>query len=178
MFYISEYFNASGLNPILYNTVCGKLNKSITVMGGAYRTDWKLHTMGLQDIDMLVHWIYALIPEAAYHLGGGAGGEDYSGCGFDNKAFRISECWGIHYNKGEYVFKHNHFPFALSFCYCVTAPEGSSPFIVEDEEIEPLPGRIVFFHAHKYHNTLPNKSDGRCMIAGNISYDPEYHLEW
>ena len=91
----------------------------------------------------------------------------------NDKALRISESWGIHYNKDEYVAKHNHFPFAMSFNYCVSAPKGSSPFILEGEEIKSVPGRIIFFQAHRNHCTLPNESDGRCMIVGNVVYDPE-----
>ena len=88
-------------------------------------------------------------------------------------AFKINQCWGLHYNKGEYVTLHNHFPFAMSFNYCVSAPEGSSPFILEGKEIQPVTGRILFFNSHMNHNTLPNKCDGRCMIVGNIAYNPD-----
>ena len=106
-------------------------------------------------------------------VGGGQSKDDYGACIINEKALRISESWGIHYNKGEHVAKHNHFPFAMSFNYCVSAPKGSSPFILEGEEIESVPGRIIFFQAHRNHCTLPNETDGRCMIVGNVVYDPE-----
>ena len=167
-----DFPNAPGMNPVLYKTVHRNLLEDEKIMGGAFRTDWNLHTMELRDIETLLIWIRALIPDAAYHLGGGAGDENRSGCGFDKTALHIHQCWGIHYNKDQYVISHNHFPYAMSFCYCVTAPEGSSPLIVEDEEIDPVPGRVIFFHAHRYHSTLPNESDGRCMIVGNITYEP------
>ena len=113
------------------------------------------------------------IEEAAFQISGGGSSKDYGAAIFDKKGFQIHQCWGIHYDKGQYVTIHNHYPYALSFNYCVSAPEGSSPFILEGEEIEPVPGRIVFFNSSKNHNTLPNKCDGRCMIVGNIVYNPQ-----
>ena len=31
-------------------------------------------------------------------------------------------------------------------------------------------GECVFFLASQYHSVLPNESEGRCAIVGNISY--------
>ena len=171
-FYTEDYWQGDVLNPYLYNTVCNHFNDEETVMGGGRKTDWNLHTKGLKDVDILIQWIDACIPEAAIQVSGGGSSKDYGAATFDRGGFKINQCWGIHYNKGQYVTKHNHFPFAMSFNYCVSAPEGSSPFILDEEEIEPIPGRIVFFHSHRNHYTLPNKSDGRCMIVGNIVYNP------
>ena len=172
-YYTEDFWQAEMLNSSLYNTVINNIDNDQCVMGGGKKTDWKFHMMGLQDVDMLMNWIDACLPHAAMHVGGGESTKDYGASIINDKALRISESWGIHYNKGEYVTKHNHFPFAMSFNYCVTAPKGCSPFVLEGEEIEPVPGRIIFFHAHKNHCTLPNESDGRCMIVGNIVYDPE-----
>jgi hypothetical protein len=172
-YYTEDFWQGEMLNPSLYNTVLDNIDTDQCVMGGGKKTDWKFHMMGLRDVDILMNWIDACLPHAAMHVGGGESTDDYGACIINDKAMRISESWGIHYNKGEYVAKHNHFPFAMSFNYCVTAPKGCSPFILEGEEIEPVPGRIVFFHAHKNHCTLPNETDGRCMIVGNIVYDPE-----
>ena len=172
-YYTEDFCQAEMLNPSLYNTVINNIDKEQYVMGDGKKTDWKFHMMGLKDVDILMNWIDACLPHAAMHVGGGESTDDYGACIINDKALRISESWGIQYNKGEYVANHNHFPFAMSFNYCVTAPKGSSPFVLEGEEIEPVPGRIVFFHAHKNHCTLPNETDGRCMIDGNIVYDPE-----
>ena len=172
-FYTEDYWQGEEINPILYNTVCSNFSRDETVMGGGRKTDWKLHHKGFRDVNTLIQWIDACIPEAATQVGGGESRGDYAGAVFDKRALRIVECWGIHYNKGEYVYRHNHFAFAISFNYCVAAPKGSSPFILEDEEIEPVPGRVVFFQSHKNHYTRPNESDGRCMIVGNIVYDPD-----
>ena len=122
-------------------------------MGGGKKTDWRLHKKGIKDIDILLYWINACIPEAAFQISGGESNNNYGAAIFDKKGFQIHQCWGICYDKGQYVTKHNHFPYALSFNYCVSAPEDSSPFILEGEEIEPVPGRIVFFNSSKNHNT-------------------------
>ena len=81
----------------------------------------------MKDIDILIYWINACIEEAAFQISGGQSSKDYGAAIFDKRGFKIDQCWGIHYDKGQYVTKHNHFPYALSFNYCVSAPEGSSP---------------------------------------------------
>ncbi len=172
-FYTEDYWQGEQINSFLYNTVCNHFNEEETVMGGGRKTDWKLHKKGLKDVDVLIYWINACIEEAAFQISGGQSSKDYGAAIFDKRGFKIHQCWGIHYDKGQYVTKHNHFPYALSFNYCVSAPEGSSPFILEGEEIQPVPGRIIFFNSSKNHNTLPNKCDGRCMIVGNVVYNPQ-----
>ena len=71
--------------------------------------------------------------------------------GFDVNSFKIKECWGIYYNKGEGVVKHNHFPHALSFVYCVNIPKKSSPIVIEGKKIKQTAGTIIFFLSHQYH---------------------------
>ena len=90
--------------------------------------------------------------------------------GFDPKAFSIVECWGINYGKGEGVRPHNHYPYALSFCYYVNLPEGSSPLVLDDEVIHPKEGQIIFFLSNTYHSVPSCSVDGRCAIVGNIMY--------
>ena len=175
-YYTEDFWQAEMLNPSLYNTVINNIDDEQCVMGGGKKTGWKFHMMGLREVDILMTWIDPCLPHAAMNVGGGESTDDYGASIINDKAMRISESWGIHYDKGQYVTKHNHFPYALSFNYCVSAPEGSSPFILENEEIEPVPGRIVFFNASKNHNTLPNKCDGRCMIVGNVVYLSLIHI--
>tara|TARA_R100000008_G_C3478505_1_gene112624 strand:- start:43 stop:570 length:528 start_codon:yes stop_codon:yes gene_type:complete len=160
------------LNPRLYDII--RENASFDTQGGSYRTDFDLHTRGLKEIDALLLWIKNIIPIVAhYYVSGGEDKvEDDSKLGFEMSGFHIASCWGIHYNKGQRVNYHNHFPYVLSFCYCVSAPQGSSPLVIEGEKIDVIPGRIVFFLGHQYHGTLPSKVDGRSMIVGNILYVP------
>jgi len=166
-YYTYDYHYASRLNPKLYDIVLENVYHS--VMGEGYITLMDLHTRGIKDVDVLLTWIKQLIPNVACKFA--ANGEDKGDIvGFNANSFKINECWGIHYNKGQKVVKHNHFPYTMSFAYCVNAPDKSSPLIIEGERITPVPGRVIFFLSHQYHGILPSKVDGRCMIVGNVLY--------
>ncbi len=164
---IFDYPYAPKLNPKLYDIVLENVDHS--VMGEGYITLMDLHTRGIKDVDVLLTWIKQLIPNVACKFA--ANGEDKGDIvGFNANSFKINECWGIHYDKGQKVVKHNHFPYTLTFAYCVNAPDKSSPLVIEGERITPVPGRVIFFLSHQYHGTLPSKVDGRCMIVGNVLY--------
>jgi len=90
--------------------------------------------------------------------------------GFNLNGFNIVGCWGAHYNKGEGLTKHNHFPYTFSFVYFVRTPQGSS-IVIENEEMNLKEGQCVFFLSHQYHNVESNNCDDRCIIAGNILYE-------
>ena len=100
----------------------------------------------------LLTWLESSIQYAAFYFAHGYDKEyDASLLGFNPLAFKINECWGVLYNKGEGVIKHNHFPYAMSFVYYVKMPEGSSPLILDDEEILLPEGRVIFFLGHQFH---------------------------
>ena len=170
-----DYPQSSKLNPFLLQIV--RMNLIQEVNGGGYRTDWKLHERGLENINILLSWISGLIPKAAYVFALKKDISTYDPkvlLGFDPHKLKIQECWGIYYNKGEGVVSHNHFPYTMTACYYVNVPEGSAPIIMEGEEIQPVSGRVVFFPGHQYHEVVPtqNKADGRCAIPSNIVYSP------
>ena len=168
-YYTYDYHYASRLNPKLYDIVLENVDHS--VMGEGCITLMDLHTRGIKEVDILITWIKNIIPEVACKFV--ANGESKGDIvGFNANSFKINECWGIHYNKGQKVVKHNHFPYTMSFAYCVNAPDKSSPLIIEGERITPVPGRVIFFLSHQYHSTLSSKVDGRCMIVGNVLYTP------
>ena len=167
-YYTYDYHYASRLNPRLYDIVLENVDHSVKGEGDITLMD--LHTRGIKDVDILITWIRNIIPDVACKFA--ENDENKGGLGFSVNSFKINECWGIHYNKGQKVINHNHFPYALSFCYCVSAPPKSSPLILEGERITPVSGRIIFFLGHQYHGTLPSKLDGRCMIVGNVLYVP------
>ena len=106
---------------------------------------------------------------AAYEFSS-SGNDSGESMGFGINAFKICECWGIHYNKGERVIKHNHFPYTLSFGYCVRSDENSSPFIIEDKRMRMKEGELIIFLSHYNHWVPRSKVDGRCVIAGNIKH--------
>ena len=167
-YYTYDYHYDSRLNPRLYDIVLENVDHSVKGEGDITLMD--LHTRGIKDVDILITWIRNIIPDVACKFA--ENDENKGGLGFSVNSFKINECWGIHYNKGQKVINHNHFPYALSFCYCVSAPPKSSPLILEGERITPVPGRIIFFLSHQSHGTLPSKVDGRCMIVGNVLYVP------
>ncbi len=167
-----DYPDASKINSKLYEIVLQNINGP--VMGGGSRTDCTLHTKGIREVDTLLSWMKDILTNVAF--GFANDGEDVplvpTDVGFDITSFVIDSCWGIHYNKGQKVVKHNHFPYSMAYVYCVNAPDKSSPFIIEGERIQSIPGRVIFFLPHQYHGTLPSKVDGRCMLVGNILYTP------
>ncbi len=174
-----DYPHASSLNPRLYEIVHKNYNQSHGVSGGAYRTWQDLHTRGIKDVDKLLLWIENLIPQCArtyadqIFLDNSDKGSRLGGSGgFISTSLKIHSCWGIHYSKGNSVVKHNHFPYAMSFVYCVSTSDKSSPLIIEGERINLVPGRVIFFLSHQYHWVPLNKCDRRCSIVGNILYTP------
>ena len=164
-----EYPNLE-INKSLYDLVETNLVDKIKGLGR--RTGFKLHED--EGVSSLITWIESLVPEAAYYFANGerqTTEQDAYECGFNNKAFKIRESWGVIYNEGEGVVEHNHFPYPISFVYSVAMPDESSPLILDKEEIFVPEGWVIFFMGHLFHGINPTKSDGRCIIAGNISYE-------
>ena len=179
MYQIFDYENASEINPRLCQTI-SRYDIEDVVVGGARKTDMNLHKKGIPELTALLNWIDDLTPLAAhgftntdeydknnYRLVSDQGGGKYN---FNIKAFELVHCWGITYNKGEGVERHNHFPYALSFCYYVNLPSGSSPLVINNEIINPKAGQVVFFLSSAYHSVPPCSVDGRCSVVGNIMY--------
>tara|TARA_B100000287_G_scaffold202100_1_gene190849 strand:+ start:835 stop:1347 length:513 start_codon:yes stop_codon:yes gene_type:complete len=166
---IFDYPFPSELNLNLYKIVHQYYSND--VKGGASITSMDLHRRGIKEIDILIGWIGSLLPDVCYFFS--QDGEDSGDSPpYNLNSFSIVDCWGIHYNKGEYVVKHNHFPYSLSFCYYVRTPDGSSPFILQEERIEMNEGQIIFFPSYQYHSCEQSKVDGRCAVVGNILYTP------
>ena len=164
------YPKALKLKSSLIKTV--KTNGWASIQGGGTRTDFNLHQRKIKEIDILLKWIQRKLPKVAYNFS--QGGDDASKMehvGFNVNAFKIKECWGVYYNKGQGVIKHNHFPYAFTFQYYVNVPRKSTPFVMEGKEIKPTTGTVLFFLSHQYHWAKPTGSDGRCVIVGNILYE-------
>ena len=167
---VFTYPDATKLNPSLFQRV--KDNYVSQVQGGGRRTSVNFHQKGIQEVDILLTWIKNILPKAVYKFS--QDGEDIckmEEVGFDINSFKIKECWGIYYNKGEGVVKHNHFPYALSFVYCVNIPKKSSPIVIEGKKIKQTAGAVIFFLSHQYHWVKSTQSDGKCVITGNILYE-------
>ena len=168
---IGEFPQALKLNSILYDRVCENFyseeNRGQSGLDSR-RTDFNLHKKNIKEVDILLAWIKELLPEVSIKYASENAEEIYH---FNQQHFKLVGCWGTHYNRGESLTKHNHFPYTISFVYYVRTPKGFSPLIIEDENIDVKEGQCVFFLAHQYHSVQPNKCDGRCVIAGNFLYE-------
>ena len=164
MYQYYDYPYASKVKSKLYQEI--EKDLQYPVMGGGYITSIYFHKKGIKEVDLIVKWINNLVPRMASNFSQG-GDDSGKHVGFNN-SFEIEELWGIIYNKGEGVVKHNHFPWCMSFCYFVNVPKKCVPFILEDKRIKPIEGRMIVFPSFLYHSAPPSKCEGRCVIAGNI----------
>ena len=168
--------NCEKLNSSLYNEI---LNTNVPLSKHlrnreAFSVDKKSSPSYL----ILRKWIEELIPMSAHILAGGKDdeydrGESRKGggkWGYDFNQFKIVEMWSILFDKKEYLDSHNHFPYPISFVYYVNCPEGSSPFILENDKFFPKNGQLIFFMGHQYHCVPSTTVDDRCIVAGNINY--------
>ena len=152
------------INDRLYNIIDNWSKTEIP--GGAYLTPMNLHTHHLEDINIILTWVKTCLQNSISHLSLGDEGKIY----FKANELKIDQCWGIMYNKGNKVIKHNHFPYALSFVYFVKTPKGSSPLIIEGKRIKAEEGKLVMFHANQVHWCNNSNANGRCCLVGNIRY--------
>jgi len=134
---------------------------------GGQRTPFDLHTRGIKEVDELTAWIRSMMPRVAAHF---AGLKKEERCSFVIEALEITHMWGVIYDKGDCVYPHNHFPFALSFGYYVHTPKGCSPLKIDNKKIKMQAGQCIFFLGSTWHGVEPEPIGGRCMIAGNILY--------
>ena len=159
-----QYPLADEVNPILLDYIINlesNSNKPSNIM--AKMTSWNI--MGIKEVDDLVDWINTKI-----HV-------DFLKMPNREKLpFRLvecKECWGVLYQEGDAITKHNHTPSQYSFTYYVNVPEGSSPLVFPDSRynIQPLAGQVVIFESRLTHMVLPNKAKNRCAIAGNFAHN-------
>jgi len=167
---VVDFPKVSELNSILYDRVCENIftrdDRAVESIFGR-QTNWNFHKQNIKEVDILITWIKKVLPEISTRFASEELNDSY---GFDINAFEIAECWGAHYNRGESLAKHNHFPYTISFVYYVRTPKGFSPIKIQDDDIDVKEGQCVFFLANQYHSVQPNNCDGRCIIAGNILY--------
>ena len=170
---VSEFPKASEMNSVLYDKVCENIldenkEREKVALGGR-RTDWNLHEQKIEEIDVLISWIKNILPEVNKNFAVKAYNEE-SQFNYNLNSFEIAECWGVHYNKGESLVEHCHFPYALSFIYYVRTPKGSALIMIGGEPHNVKEGQCIFFLASQYHSVGRNDCDGRCAIIGNILY--------
>ena len=145
-------------------------NADTRVNGGARKT--KFYTGNdrpLKAHDILFDWIESVMVDAVYQFSKYTNSA-YNESPEDTKKFKLADWWGMMYDEGGGTVLHNHFPYSISFGYYLSAPEGSSPLVIENQEIQVTEGRLILFGGHQSHEVPESKVSGRCMIAGNISY--------
>ena len=177
LYYIYDYNNSShklgenanAVNLELYKYITSNLREDPVMGGGSITNNTQLHNTSVEIIDHILPWINHMLAETAYNMVNQ--GEDAGLVSFNVNGLKILSLWGMYYMKDECVKSHCHFPYTLSFVYCVNAPEGSSPFCFDDgDTIHLKPGQMIVFHSHLYHHTLPNEVDHRCCLTGNALY--------
>ncbi len=171
MYQVYNYGLSESLNPRL----CDRIYENISVQNrgesdiSGRSTEMNLHEQNIKEVDLLITWIRNILPEVSTKFA--SRGEE-SSYGYNMNAFKIVDCWGLTYNKGESLVEHCHFPFTLSFVYAVRIPRGSSPLWVENKKVKMKEGECVFFLSSSFHKVKRNNCDGRTMIVGNILYSP------
>ena len=156
------------IEEILFNWIDS--NAKTRVNGGARKT--KFYTGNdrpLKAHDLLFDWIESVMVDAVEQFSKYTNSA-YNESPEDTKKFKLADWWGMMYDEGGGTVLHNHFPYRISFGYYISAPEGSSPLVIEDQEIQVTEGRLILFGGHQSHEVPESKVPGRCMIAGNISY--------
>ena len=172
-----SYQDADKLNPRLYSIIKEMINQPAEIVqGGCKRTGINLNRKGISEIDNLLQWVTATLPEASWEFAGGKYRGDEAGTGgkggYKPDNFEIDTCWAMLYDKGESVQCHNHFPYPMAFVYYVNTPEGCAPTIIGGKEVRPRAGSLLIFMGHHYHEVPPSNVDGRCVLSGLINYKP------
>ena len=163
--YCTFEYPSKEINNRLYNIINSWSKKE--VRGGGQKTPKNIHENKIDDIDKILTYVINCIPNTAYKLGEG---NNQGNRNYNLDEFKIAECWGILYDKGQRVIKHNHFPYCLSFVYFIKVPRGSSPLIIEGKRIKAEESKLVMFHANQVHWCNKSNVDGRCCLVGNIRY--------
>ena len=170
-----DYPFADRVNSRLYNIIKERDDNDPIRLGGARRTNIDLHKKEIKEVDNIIRWVNDLIPDFSSDIVGGRTGYDSKKVGgsggFDLYDYQVDSCWGIIYNKGHRVIKHNHFPYTFSFCYYVNTPSHSSPLIIEGKRMKMREGQLIIFLSHYNHWVPESKVDGRCVLVGNINYN-------
>ena len=146
-----DYPDAAELNPIIYEMASNDVKlsesniKSIRVDGGGILTNLNIHQRDIEEVNKFFNWIEEQLD------------------------IKTDMSWIAMYNKNQSGAEHCHMEYNMTFCYYANVPEGSSPLIVEGEEIEPVMGRVVAFSGELNHQVPLSEVDGRCSLVGHGS---------
>ena len=91
--------------------------------------------------------------------------------------YKVYDCWGAIYRKGDWTKKHDHWPNVWSFVYYVDCSDDCAPLLFNDGyddwgfnlEVRPIIGKMVLFPSVLVHSVPEQTCDfERIMVAGNI----------
>lgn len=84
---------------------------------------------------------------------------------------RISDMWGMIYNKGNYAITHDHWPALWSGVYYIKAPKNSGDLLFPQlkQKITPTDGMLVIFDGATRHGVGESFSDDeRIAVSFNV----------
>ena len=159
--FVDNYPEARFLNSKLHQMILNDKNR-IRIAGGATRSEWNWG-FGVEECKPLLAWISSTFKSTLINMKT-----------FDIDRLIIYECWNVLYDNGQGVQTHNHLPFAYTFLYYVSTPEGSAPTVFTDsgKEIKAEVGKCAFFPSFLSHRVSSNnKGDKRSVLVGNFGYE-------
>lgn len=151
------YPNSNKLNTTIFNIIKKAKSKTIPLddVFVFKMTDWNLNETYEFCLEDFLNFISCTIKKEF------------------NLNLKCSTCWGVIYNKGDYILSHSHSTEAtFSFVYYLNAPKGSSPLIFSKSNYKVIPefGKLVIFDSRLFHEVPENKSENRACLVGNFSY--------
>jgi hypothetical protein len=92
---------------------------------------------------------------------------------YTHMPLEIEEAWVGIYNEGDYAIEHDHYGYALSFCYYLSADNGDAEieFTEANKKFYPTTGMLLVFPSHAKHKVHEQKSTKeRVVLAGNLQF--------
>lgn len=138
----------------------------------ATATDWNMK-IDSRELDIFKAGVLDFVLNIPFDTGGCLG--HYQ----DRRKFRLIDCWGNIYRKGDYTVDHTHLPSHYSWVYFLKSKPNYSPLLfdywdqkkrkMKSIKILPIESRIVVFPSCLHHRVPVHIHDEtRITISGNI----------
>ena len=126
----------------------------------AYMTDWNMLSLpGFDELEKHIISIIKFLSKQYYRR---------------DIQPKISDMWGMIYNKGNYAITHDHWPALWSFAYYLNAPKDAPGLFFPDMgeqggERKLEPGLLIMFEGNIKHAVRQAKYKGdRYVVSGNL----------
>ena len=143
---------------------------------GALMTDWLFDHEYFKEIESCFYKIIKDFPSVSCNNANGSNPRSdnlVAHCNHDKRlCLTLSAIWGQIYGKGAYQVSHTHLPSHWSLVLFVNCPNGSSPLVFGDNDLEisPSSGYGVLFPGWVRHYVPKNLTAGRSVVSGNFYY--------